>query len=64
MARSIKSQVKVGLIKGVWNETFKAMDYYKKTKRGKFILCNPYTGKFLTKGPGISLSTIEKLQAQ
>jgi hypothetical protein len=64
MARSMKSQISVGNIRAIWNATFGSMDYYKKAAKGKFILCNPYTGKFIQQGPGLVSKQLDRLIAK
>lgn len=62
MARSLQSNLKVGRIRGVWNTALEKMDYYKKTTRGKFILCNPWSGKYIMQGPGLALKQLNKIE--
>tara|TARA_R110000850_G_scaffold179159_2_gene304943 strand:+ start:142 stop:348 length:207 start_codon:yes stop_codon:yes gene_type:complete len=62
MSRSAKSKLKVGMIRGIWNTAFKRMDYYLRSKRGRFILCNPYTGSYLSQGPGLAPKQMDRAQ--
>jgi hypothetical protein len=61
MSRSMKSNIKVGKIKMIWNETLSKMDYYLRSQKGRFILCNPYSGKFIQKGPGLASKQLDRL---
>lgn len=61
MSRSAQSNIKVGNIKGVWNKLTQNVDYFKRSKRGRFILCNPFTDKFLQQGPGLAPKQMERL---
>ena len=61
MSRSTIINIKVGNIKQVWNTATEKMDYFKKSKRGRFILCNPFSGQYMTQGPGLAPKQIERL---
>ena len=61
MARSMKSNISVGNIKAIWNSATKHLEYFKRSTRGRFIICNPYTGRIIGKGPGITKIALDKL---
>jgi hypothetical protein len=62
MSRSMKSNIKVGKIRMIWNETFQRMDYYLKSQKGRFILCNPFSGKFIQQGPGLAGKQLDRFE--
>lgn len=63
MSRSAKSNLKVGKIRGIWNVAFSRMDYFKKSARGRFILCEPFSGRYLQKGPGYAAKQLDRMEA-
>ena len=62
MSRSAKSNMSIGRIRAIWNSATEKMDYFKRTARGKFILCNPFTSQYLTQGPGLDAKQLDRLQ--
>lgn len=40
--QSLNRKFKRGHLKSIWNETFKRPDVFRKTKRGFFVLTNPF----------------------
>lgn len=41
MEQSVKRKLKRGHIRMIWNNTFKRMDFFRRTSNGRFVLCNP-----------------------
>jgi hypothetical protein len=64
MKASVHRKIKRGKIKGIWNQTWERMDYYLRSKRGGWILCNPFAGTFILQGPGLAGAQLDKMQKQ
>jgi hypothetical protein len=61
---SFNRKVKKNRIRAVWNSAFMRLDYYLQGTRGKYILCNPYAGKFINQGPGYALKQLVRMGKQ
>ena len=59
---SYTRNIKRGNLKAIWNATFKRMDFFKRTRKGKFILCNPFQNRFISTGPGYTKEQIAAMQ--
>jgi len=62
MGFSVKRAISKGTIRGVWNSTFGKMDFYKRSKRGKYIMCNPFSGNFIQQGPGLDAKQLDRMK--
>ncbi len=61
---SVKRKIKRGIIVSVWNNTMRKMDFFTCSKRGGWLLCNPFNGAHLEQGPGIPYSKITQMMKQ
>ena len=61
---STKRKIKRGIIVSIWNETMRKLDFFTSSKRGGYILCNPFTGQHMQQGPGIPYKSIIKMMKQ
>lgn len=64
MAQSVFRKIKRKHIRPIWNDTFKKFDFFKKTRSGRFILCEPFSGSLIQLGPGYSKKTIDKWEKE
>lgn len=64
MGASVHRKIRKGRIQGIWNQTFGGMDYYLRSKRGSWILCNPFSGTFIQHGPGLATPQLERMRQQ
>ena len=42
MANTLQASVRKGIIVPIFNQTFKSFDFFRRTKRGKFVSTNPF----------------------
>jgi len=60
MAQSARRKIKRGKLRMVWNESFKRMDFFRRTAAGNFILSTS-TGRDLSQGPGYRPEQLDAL---
>lgn len=58
--QSMSRKIKRGHVRMVWNETFKKMEFFRRSGDGLFILCHPISGNYIRKGPGKHRKTLDK----
>lgn len=61
--QSVRRRIKRGNLRMIWNSTYNRMDFYRKLKDGKFVLCNPFYSRDLLSGPGVHSKTLDKWEA-
>lgn len=52
--QSIQRQIARGHVITSFNSLTKKMETFKRSNKGLYILCSPFTGQFINKGPGTS----------
>ena len=60
MAQSVQARIKRGKLRMIFNKTFQTFDFYRRTARGKYLLCNPWANRDLAKGPGYAEKQLDK----
>lgn len=60
MAQSVRRKIKRGHIRLIWNATLNRMDFFRKTKKGTWILNSPFANRDLAPGPGHSTAKLDE----
>lgn len=58
--QSMSRKIRRGHVRMIWNGTLQKMDFFKRSRNGLFILCNPVSGNYISNGPGKHRKTLDK----
>lgn len=61
---SVHRKINRGRIKAVWNTAVSRTEFYLRGSRGFWLLCNPFTGAILEKGPGMTTHKINQFKTK